>query len=79
MQVAGRAGRAGLSADGSSGEVLIQTRYPHHPLYQAVMRHDYDGFAGDLLEERRQAHSRPSCTRRCCGPRRASWTRPWAS
>ena len=55
MQVAGRAGRAGLSADGSSGEVLIQTRYPHHPLYQAVMRHDYDGFAGTLLEERRQA------------------------
>jgi len=59
MQVAGRAGRAGLSADGSSGEVLIQTRYPHHPLYQAVMRHDYDGFAGDLLEERRQAHFPP--------------------
>jgi primosomal protein N' (replication factor Y) len=55
MQVAGRAGRAGLSADGGSGEVLIQTRYPHHPLYQAVMRHDYDGFAGELLDERRQA------------------------
>ncbi|MBP0600415.1 primosomal protein N' [Herbaspirillum sp. LeCh32-8] len=59
MQVAGRAGRAGLSADGSSGEVLIQTRYPHHPLYQAVMRHDYDGFAGELLEERRQAYFPP--------------------
>ncbi len=59
MQVAGRAGRAGLSADGSSGEVLIQTRYPHHPLYQAVIRHDYDGFAGELLEERRQAHFPP--------------------
>jgi primosomal protein N' (replication factor Y) len=59
MQVAGRAGRAGLSADGSSGEVLIQTRYPHHPLYQAVMRHDYDGFAGDLLQERRQAYFPP--------------------
>lgn len=59
MQVAGRAGRAGLSADGSAGEVLIQTRYPHHPLYQAVMRHDYDGFAGDLLDERRQAFFPP--------------------
>lgn len=59
MQVAGRAGRAGLSADGSSGEVLIQTRYPHHPLYQAVIRHDYDGFAGELLDERRQAHFPP--------------------
>ncbi|KAF1048318.1 MAG: Primosomal protein N' [Herbaspirillum frisingense] len=59
MQVAGRAGRAGLSADGSSGEVLIQTRYPHHPLYQAVIRHDYDGFAGTLLDERRQAYFPP--------------------
>ncbi|NUU03540.1 primosomal protein N' [Herbaspirillum robiniae] len=59
MQVAGRAGRAGLSADGSSGEVLIQTRYPHHPLYQAVTRHDYDGFAGELLDERRQAYFPP--------------------
>nr|WP_219341827.1 MULTISPECIES: primosomal protein N' [unclassified Herbaspirillum] len=59
MQVAGRAGRAGLSADGSSGEVLIQTRYPHHPLYQAVIRHDYDGFAGELLDERRQAYFPP--------------------
>lgn len=59
MQVAGRAGRAGLSADGSSGEVLIQTRYPHHPLYQAVMRNDYDGFAGALLEERQQAFFPP--------------------
>ncbi|QJE00137.1 primosomal protein N' [Massilia forsythiae] len=50
MQVAGRAGRAGLES-----EVLIQSRYCTHPLYGAVMRHDYDRFAGDLLEERRQA------------------------
>lgn len=50
MQVAGRAGRAGLES-----EVLIQSRYCTHPLYGAVMRHDYDRFASDLLEERHQA------------------------
>jgi primosomal protein N' (replication factor Y) len=50
MQVAGRAGRAGLES-----EVLIQSRYCQHPLYGAVMRHDYDCFAGSLLEERHQA------------------------
>jgi len=49
-QVAGRAGRAGLP-----GEVLIQTRYPGHPLYQALARHDYEGYAQLQLEERRQA------------------------
>ena len=50
MQVAGRAGRAGLAS-----EVLIQTRYAQHPLYSAVVRHDYDRYAGSLLKERRQA------------------------
>jgi primosomal protein N' (replication factor Y) len=49
-QVAGRAGRADLP-----GEVLIQTRYPGHPLYQALARHDYEGYARILLQERRQA------------------------
>ena len=55
MQVAGRAGRAGQKEGGSPSEVLIQSRYPHHPLYAAVARHDYDGFAAQLLEERQQA------------------------
>ncbi len=50
MQVAGRAGRAGLP-----GEVLIQTQYPRHPLYQALAQHDYAGFARTLLAEREQA------------------------
>jgi primosomal protein N' (replication factor Y) len=50
MQVAGRAGRAGIPS-----EVLIQTRYPQHPLYGAVVHHDYDHFASALLEEREQA------------------------
>lgn len=55
MQVAGRAGRAGRSEGGSESEVLIQTRYPQHPLYGAVVNHDYDHFASALLEEREQA------------------------
>jgi primosomal protein N' (replication factor Y) len=50
MQVSGRAGRAGLP-----GEVLIQTRYPDAPALQALVRHDYDGFAASQLRERRQA------------------------
>jgi primosomal protein N' (replication factor Y) len=55
MQVAGRAGRAARKEGGSVSEVLIQTRYPTHPLYAAVVGHDYDHFATTLLEERAQA------------------------
>jgi primosomal protein N' (replication factor Y) len=55
MQVAGRAGRAARKEGGSESEVLVQTRYPQHPLYGAVIQHDYDRFATALLEERRQA------------------------
>src|SRR3546814_274111 len=47
MQVAGRAGR-----HGGGGEVLIQTGYPEQPVYQALLRHDYAGFARHALEER---------------------------
>ncbi len=54
MQVAGRAGRAE-----HPGEVLIQTAYPRHPLYQAVLRHDYAGFAEASLRERRGADFPP--------------------
>jgi primosomal protein N' (replication factor Y) len=55
MQVAGRAGRAGRTEGGSESEVLVQTRYASHPLYSAVVNHDYDRFAGALLAERKQA------------------------
>ena len=55
MQVSGRAGRAAQKEEGNASEVLIQTRYPHHPLYHALMRHDYAAFASQTLEERRQA------------------------
>ena len=50
MQVAGRAGRAD-----TAGEVLIQTEFPNHPLYQALRRHDYDTLAQMLLTERKMA------------------------
>ena len=55
MQVAGRAGRAARNEGGSASEVLIQSRYVAHPLYAALVRHDYDSFASSLLAERRQA------------------------
>lgn len=50
MQVGGRSGRAELP-----GEVLIQTEYPDHPLYQALIEHDFERFAATQLEEREQA------------------------
>jgi primosomal protein N' (replication factor Y) len=40
-------------------EVLIQTRYPDHPLYHALMAHNYRDFATDMLQERQQAHMPP--------------------
>jgi primosomal protein N' (replication factor Y) len=47
MQVAGRAGRADLA-----GEVLIQTTFPQHTLFQALRSQDYAAYANELLEER---------------------------
>ena len=55
MQVAGRAGRQAQKEDGSPSEVWVQTRYPQHPLYGALMAHDYERFAQGQLEERGQA------------------------
>ena len=46
-QVAGRAGRGVLP-----GEVIVQTDFPDHPLYAALVDHDYDRFAQALLSER---------------------------
>ena len=55
MQVAGRAGRAGQKEGGNAGKVLIQTRYPQHPLYKSLKMHDYPKFAKECLLERQQA------------------------
>ena len=50
VQVAGRAGRAE-----KSGQVLVQTAFPDHPLYRALHDHNYDSWAQTLLTERQMA------------------------
>jgi primosomal protein N' (replication factor Y) len=55
MQVAGRAGRAA----GKASRVLVQTRYPQHPLLAAFVRQDFEGFARQQLAERRAAAMPP--------------------
>jgi primosomal protein N' (replication factor Y) len=47
MQVSGRAGRAE-----KAGEVLIQTAFPQHALFEALRAQDYVSFANELLHER---------------------------
>ena len=49
-QVAGRAGRAD-----KPGEVLVQTAFPTHQLFQALIAHDYETWARTMLVEREQA------------------------
>ena len=50
LQVAGRAGRGD-----APGEVLVQTRLPDHPLFESLLRGDFEGFAAEQLAERRAA------------------------
>ncbi|MEN9315173.1 MAG: hypothetical protein RIS35_1566 [Pseudomonadota bacterium] len=54
MQVAGRAGRSGARS-----EVIVQTRFPGHPIFAALARHDYALFADAQLAERQQAQLPP--------------------
>ena len=53
MQVAGRAGRSARSGVGS--QVIVQTGFAEHPLFAALQRRDYEGFAALQLAEREQA------------------------
>ena len=53
-QVAGRAGRGSLE-----GEVIVQTFTPHSPSIQFARHHDFEGFAAQELEMRRQFHYPP--------------------
>lgn len=53
-QVAGRAGRAGQQS-----RVLVQTRFPQHPLFAALARNQFAEFAQEQLEERAAARMPP--------------------
>ena len=46
-QVAGRAGRHALP-----GEVMVQTEFPNHPVFQSLLANDYEGFADRTLASR---------------------------
>ncbi len=50
IQVAGRAGRGR-----HPGQVLMQTRFPAHPMLQTLIQQDYAAFARQALDERRVA------------------------
>ncbi len=50
IQVAGRAGRVALP-----GQVLLQTRFPEHPLLRSLVEEDYNAFARQALREREMA------------------------
>ncbi len=57
MQAAGRAGRDARHSAGS--EMWVQTFHPDHPLFEALKRHDYPGFATRQLAERQAAGLSP--------------------
>ena len=72
VQAAGRAGRAGQvgqpshggnASDGgqadSNAVMCVQTQHPGHPLFAALKRYDYPGFATQQLRERQAAGMPP--------------------
>lgn len=54
IQVSGRAGR-----NSEQGEVVIQTRYPDHPMFNYVLSNRYTQFASGLLKQRMSAMMPP--------------------
>ena len=56
-QVSGRAGRHALP-----GEVMVQTEFPDHPVFQALLANDYAGFADRTLANR-EAFGLPPASR----------------
>ncbi len=54
MQVAGRAGRAD-----KAGQVIIQTQFPDHALFNALRVQDYASYANAMLQEREQVQFPP--------------------
>jgi len=57
MQAGGRAGRDARHSGAS--EMWVQTFHPEHPLFAALKRHDYAGFATQQLAEREAAGMSP--------------------
>ena len=55
MQVAGRAGRAD-----KAGQVIIQTQFPDHALFNALRKQDYSSYANALLLERQAMQFPPA-------------------
>ncbi|MGK0439726.1 MAG: primosomal protein N' (replication factor Y) [Paracoccaceae bacterium] len=54
LQVSGRAGRRG-----DVGRVFIQTNFPENRFFEKVIKHDFIGFAKDLMAERKAAQFPP--------------------
>jgi len=54
MQVSGRAGRAD-----KAGQVIIQTQFPEHVLFNALRSQDYVSYANAMLQEREQVQFPP--------------------
>ncbi|MDG4811414.1 primosomal protein N' [Hydrogenovibrio sp. 3SP14C1] len=54
VQVSGRAGRGERS-----GQVVIQTHHPEHPLLKVLVQQGYEAFAKEALKERDQADLPP--------------------
>lgn len=57
MQAGGRAGRDARHS--GTSEMWVQTFHPEHPLFEALKRHDYAGFAAQQLAEREAAGMSP--------------------